>query len=267
MKQSKHLLIHDPSSIGVKGRKAKSYVVKTRLFRTDRMFIPVLKAKPVSQTTCIKVGLWDLNAWVGELDKLVEGMNRSQSKFQFYVVKAMVPVGIVSQPSRVISWAKAALKRDLSPSVKQEIEQNIISNDFFPIAENIRRDLSLDFLVGISAQMIAGESEDEVYWNHFSDYEKKSIMVSSYDLRKYAAGAKRPFEAFLASIILAQMLVARHPKLVYHDDRGCLFDYNENKKSLTKNMRKLTIENECANKIGPADRDAVRSLIGFINSL
>jgi len=214
------------------------------------------------------IGLWDLGAWLGGLTRLIEAMNAVQNSFVFFEVKGTVPAGLISQPQRVIPWLRDCLGRSLTSEEEHDIKQNLIANDYFGLAEAIRSDFQIDLLVGIAPSMVAGNDEEEVYWNHFSTFYKATALVSTHDLREYAERTGRPFETFLACLIIAQVLVALfYPKLGFHDDRGCLFDYNADRVSLMKKGRDLRIEEECQNSIPKSYRPAAQVLMRFLSGL
>jgi hypothetical protein len=148
------------------------------------------------------------------------------------------------------------------------IKNNIVADDYFGLADGIRKDFKIDYIIGITPSMVACEDQDEIYWNHFSTFSHRAILVSTYQLRDFAEKTDRPFEAFLGGIIVAQLLVAKfYPKVGFHDNRGCLFDYNADRISLMDKVRDLKIESECLKGITPRYRPAAQSLIDFLRKL
>jgi hypothetical protein len=220
------------------------------------------QSRPIVQT----VGVWDLGAWLSNLPKLVEALNRAQKTIVFYEVKATVPAGMISRPERMISWLSEILKGKLKKSDKDQIKDNVIANDFFDLAEPIRKDVGTDYLVGITPSMVAWDEPAEgVSWNLFSAFSRRTIIASTFQLREFAAATQRPFEAFLGGIIVAQLLVAKfYPKLGFHDDTGCLFDYCEDRVSIQKHVKDLKIEPKCLRSIGPKFRPAALALVDVL---
>lgn len=213
------------------------------------------------------IGLWDLGAWLGGLSRLVESMNEVQKTFVFYEVKATVPAGFISRPERIIPWLTEVLGRKLKSSEKRDIQNNLIADDYFELAEKIRKDIGIAYLVGITPSMVAGLDNDEPYWNHFSTFEKSTILASTYQLREFAENTGRPFEVFLAKVIISQILVAHYwPRLGFHEDCGCLFDYNADRVSLIKNVLSPYIEAECMDAIDADHQPAVRALVEFLHN-
>jgi hypothetical protein len=242
----------------------------------------------------VTVGIWSLDAWLGDLDRVVAGLNRVQNVFVFYEIEAMVPSGIVSRPERMISldgrpeeietWLNRGTGKPLNPrsqkevlkrtvawleaglgpldeSIRDQIAANLISNDFFPIADRIRNDFGLDYLVGVTSAMVAGVEDDEYYWNHFSTFDERTALASSYDLRDFARETGRPFEAFLVKVICSQLLVAMFfPKLYFHEDNGCMFDYDAARVTLKQKVLKPKIEDACLSRIPKKYREAAVAL-------
>lgn len=223
-----------------------------------------IQAAAVSTPTSIKpanVGLWDLGAWLGGLAGLIESMNACQSAIRFFQVSSTLPAGIVSSRQGMLPWIERKTGKNPSKAIRAQIQENVIAEDFYSRAEVVRRDLQLDYLVGITDRMVAGADEEEVYWNHFSTFRKRLVLASCADLRVFAKDEGVSFESLLGSIIVAQVLVAmRHPKLGYHEDRGCLFDYNGSRITLPATVKKLRIEEPCLESIGPKLRDAALAL-------
>jgi hypothetical protein len=216
----------------------------------------------------LRIGVWDLGAWLGQLPKLLDAMSVAQPRYAFFAVEATVPVGMIRARESVIPWIKENTDEELAEEDRSEIENNMIANDFFAIGETVRKDLEVDYLVGVTPSMVAGESEDgEIYWNHFSSFEGKCVLASTYDLRSFARETKRPFELFLAGIIVAQLLTAQFwgSGLGFHrQNRGCLFDYNEDRASIMDKIDKVEIEPGCLKRIGPEFRDAAVALAKFL---
>jgi hypothetical protein len=177
------------------------------------------------QPDVVRVGIWDLDTRVGGLPRIIEALNIAQPAFTFFEVQATIPAGLVSAPSRVVRWVARAAT--LSAKEREEVAENMIADDFYKHAETVRTDLGLDYLVGLTPQMVAGEDDEEIFWNHFSAFQERLILASTYELAKFAREAGRPFEALVGGVVVAQLLVAIHyPEFGFHDDRGCLFDYN-----------------------------------------
>src|SRR3954447_13481785 len=106
-------------------------------------------------------GIWDLGAWVGGLPGVVEAMNKAQPELVIFEVQAAVPAGLVSQPDRIAQWAEERLARKLRRSERAEMQTAIIDAELFPFAEQVRKDVGVDYLVALTSDSIAGELDDE----------------------------------------------------------------------------------------------------------
>ena len=234
--------------------------------KASMLALRTISAELHRQPHVVTVGLWDLGSKVGRLPDVIEAMNEVQPVFTFFEVQAAIPAGLISLPDGVAAWAKERLGRPLKKAERDDILNNVIANDFFDHGETIRKDLGIDYLVGITPSMVAFEEGERVYWNFFSTYWGRTVLVSTYDLRKYAEAADRTFEAAVLGVAIAQLLTALNPRLGYHDNRGCLFDFNEERDTITDSLRDPRIEPECLGKIQPKYRDAASTLISLLSS-
>ena len=109
-------------------------------------------------------------------------------------------------------------------------------------------------MIGITPSMVAwNEPGQGVTWNRFSAFSRRTIIASTYQLRDFAAETKRPFEEFLGAILVAQLFVAKfYPKVGFHDDNGCLFDYCDDRVSIKKQVEDLKIEPGMPSRDWPA---------------
>lgn len=264
MKLSKHTLVHTPN---VPDASDKLVAKVAPVLRRISAFFE-------REPTPLIIGVWDLGAWLGGLPQLIEAMNGVQQSFIFSEVKATVPAGLISRPQRVIPWLNQALGRDLTPLEELEIKNNLIANDYFELAESIRRDLKMgflereiDYVVGITPSMVAGEFGEYPFWNYFATFANRTVLVSTFQLREFAEQSGRPFEAFLAGVIVVPLLVARFsPKLQFHENRGCLFDFNADRRSIMEKALDPKIEPDCMNAIEEPYRAAVQSLVDLFGS-
>jgi hypothetical protein len=204
-----------------------------------------------------RVGVWDLGAYVGKLPAIVELLNQSQAEYVFYETLAAPPVGIISQPERVRAWVKQLTGR----TGLRDVAQNVIAADFFARAERVRKDLALEYLAGITARLVADEDDQDVEWNLFSTYRGRLVLVSSAELREYAQKARCPYEYAVAGVVVAQLLVAVHPRLDFHDDRGCLFDRNDDRAGIVRVLKDPKIEDSCLKLMKPAGRPAALAIV------
>lgn len=226
-----------------------------------------------NRKTRIWVGVWNLDAFIGNLSNLIRMMNHVQRTFIFREVRAVVPSGLISRPERMVSWLTELSGKDLDQTTRGHITDNLLANDFFGLADMIRIDLSLDYIVGLTPSMVAGEATGEggrkrPYWNHFSTFEKRTILASIFQLDEFARSTKRPIDAFLMVLIASQLLVALSwPKLGFHEDRECIFDYDRNRTRLANKVINPKIEPECLDKIDAPYREAALAFVNLIKTL
>jgi hypothetical protein len=129
------------------------------------------------------------------------------------------------------------------------------------------KSLGLNYLAALTPAMIAGSTAREVYWNHFSSGSGRLFLISTADLREFAREAGRSFESAVACLLVTQLLAAMSPKLHFHADRGCLLDYNGDRKSLIKTLKNPVIETRCLDKMQPNVRAAAESLVATLRRL
>lgn len=211
------------------------------------------------------IGLWDLGAWLaGELYDLVKELNNIQDSFNFYVIKAAVPSGIISHPQLTLKWYDKNRLIDQKEVDLKYFNNNLISNYYYPIAEKIRKKVNVDFIFGISPSMVAGIDDEGAFYNHFSSFEKNTILGSSYQLRDYSIETKIPFKNFLVCIIVSQLLTAMfYPKIGYHLDSGCLFDYDKRRVLIKNKAKDLKIEDTCMNLIPDPYRQSTTKILDY----
>jgi hypothetical protein len=209
----------------------------------------------------VAVGIWDLETRAGNIPELLEALNRAQPTFTFFEVQAAIPSGIVSQQQKVCAWAESRLGRKLLPDEREQIGINIIADEVYPRADKVRKDLGLDYLVAISPYMIAFQNGEKIYWNHFSMDQARVSIISTAQLRTLAHGVGRPFEVAVAALMLSSVLVGLNPQLHYHDDTGCLFDFNEDRYTFATTINRPRIEESCLKQVKPQFRKAASVLV------
>lgn len=94
------------------------------------------------------------------------------------------------------------------------------------------------------------------------------MLVSTYEMRNFAAQASRPFEAAVASLVIGELLALLSPGLEFHEEnRGCIFDFNGDRQSIVESLRQMQIEPECLRRIKPAYRTSADALITALREL
>jgi hypothetical protein len=222
-------------------------------------------------TNALSVGLWDLGAWLGSvLPPLVRRTNRVQGAFRFFEVTAAIPSGMIRPPEGIVEWLRTVMGSRSAGRVHWSRRRRsiIVFEDFRPLADTVRKELGIDYLVGISPSMVAGgDKKSNAYWDYFSQSEGRVILASTYELRAFSSRTSWPFEAYLAEIIVSELLRACSRNLDSHDDRGCLFDFNDDRAGLMTTLDNLHIEPECLKAIRPSCRSAALALVKFMRSL
>ena len=221
------------------------------------------------QKGVFRVGVLDMGSWIGKLPILLEKLNAAQSLFTIFEIQAPIPGGLIKTPEGMAEWASEHLNKPLTKEERDEFSEHMIANKFFDAAEDIRKDedIDVDFIVGITASMVAYISSNTVYWNHFSAVHGKTILISAADLRRFSEQAERPFEAAIGALLVSSLLIAVNDKLDYHDDSGCLFDYNGSRVSLVNTIKNLHIEGKCLDKMTSEQREAAISMLSSLKRM
>jgi hypothetical protein len=273
MKLPPFTLVHSPA--GPKSRSARDKLLstlsasresgalkKSALERVDRELNRAAKVETA--------GIWDLGAWVGGLPRIVEAMNKAQPELVIFEVQAAVPAGLVSRPERIAAWAEEVLARKLRPTERAEMQSSILDVELLPIAERVRKEVGVDYLVALTAEPIAGAVDDEhdgltVFTDLFAAADGRVSIASTAGLREFAADAGRPFEHAAAFVFLGALLASMNPKLETHDDTGCLMDFNYDRAGIVPALRKPALDQQCVDKIKPAYRDMAMKLIRVLD--
>lgn len=215
----------------------------------------------------ITVALWDLGARIGLLPEIIDLLNQSQPVFTFFNLQAPVPAGLVIQAENFAAWARHHSKEKVKTKGNQVIHNNLMSNDFYKYAQTVYKNLGVKYLVGVTPYMVAGEEHGKLFWNYFSTSRKGIILASSYELREYAQQAGRPFEVAVAGVVIAQLLVEINKGLKFHDEnRGCMFDFNNDRVSIVESIRNGMIEPACLNLIDEKYRQAAQNMMAALKS-
>jgi len=201
---------------------------------------------------------------VGRLPNIIAALNEAQPAFTFFELQAAVPAGLLSRPERVWQWARTVSV--IRPKEKRSISSNVILSDFARRAEVVRRDFGIDYLVGITASKVASDDEDNIYWDSFSAYKRRVMLVSTYALSKYARESGRSFEAAVAYIAISTLMVAANPRLEFHDNTGCMFDENEERASIVKDLSHPMIDPGCLKLILPKFRSGAEALVRVLST-
>lgn len=211
----------------------------------------------------LEVGVLDLGAWFAALPELLERLNKGQTQFTFFEVQAPLPGGLLKSGA----WYVKVKDYQLTKSEKAELSTQIYANEFFGAGRNIRLHFGLQYLVGITPAQIAGIDRGSLYWNHFSTSNGPELLISTADLRSFAAKAQRSFEVLVGYLLIAQLLAESNSRVRFHRDRGCLFDYNKSRVSIAQSAAKPTIEPKCLERIQPENRETALKFMQVLGKL
>lgn len=214
-----------------------------------------------------RVGILDLGAWISGLPLLLKKLNAVQSPFTIFEIQAPIPAGMLKSREGMNAWAKKQIGKKFKKSDWDDVESHTVADEFFVAAEDIRKSMGLDLIVGMTPAMVAGVDEDGIYLNHFCSVSGKTIVLSTTDLRPFAEKAGRPYEAAVGAILLAALMVAANKKIYYHDDTGCLFDYNESRVSLIKALKKMYIDENCLGLMTVDQRTAALAMLKVLKDM
>jgi hypothetical protein len=195
--------------------------------------------------TPVTIGVWDVSARMPYLYELVEVLNTRKDRLLFFEVVASPPLGIEANPQRIEQLAQS-VGTALSAEDREGLRRNIVANDVLPRLRQLRERFGLDYLVGLVRQPILVEESDTVDWDFFTATVGREALVSTDGIRGYASEAGRSFEAAVGFLMLSIVACAMQDDASYHDDdRGCLFDYNESRDTLTRGLAAFSLCGAC----------------------
>jgi hypothetical protein len=214
-----------------------------------------------------RIGIWDVDVNAGFLYRVLDTLNHCQKLFKFRRVEATVPMGLTIAGTRIREIAKKYGGNPDDP----DIAKNTFAGDILKVARPMVKSLEVDLLVCVVAPMImdrltkARDGVNGIGWNFFSTSDADVAIVSAYNLRNYAAGANRPFEAALAAVVLGAVLAAVFNKVKFHNEtRGCILDYCENRGDIVEMLRALDICQESLAQLPESAWDTVRKMLQAI---
>ncbi len=213
----------------------------------------------------VTVALWDLDAKIGGISQLIGAINKGQPVFTFFELLAPVPAGLVVRSDGFKQWALRRFGKRVTKRDEQDFQDNLLFDDFYKFARVVREQIGVDYLVGITQQMVAWQGDGEIYWNYFSTYSGQVILSSAYNMPKYAKDAGRPLEVGIAGIVIPQILQILNKRVRYHQNRGCLFDYNEERETIVETIKKTEIEERCLSRLDEKYREATKNMIKVLS--
>jgi hypothetical protein len=222
----------------------------------------------------LRVTVWDVGARVPFLQDVVDRLQDAQTEIEWSTMQAAVPGGLVSTRAKVHTWAnqvrKERGKRIKGKGQLQKInDKTIIDSEFFAVAERVRKRFGLDALAGITPAWIAGKDhKGRPCFDYLSSGEGKHlVLVSTEELPGIAKRARKTVEGAVMTLVLAQVLANRASKLEFHDDIGCLFDYNEEREHFRYTLRHLAMDHDdCIEKMPSGLRQATEKMVAALNN-
>jgi hypothetical protein len=207
--------------------------------------------EPAPLATRIRVGIWDMDVSAGALPRLLDVVDESQSKFTFTCIQAPYQTGLTLPGARTANdwFDRTGSKMPLAFSMV-----NVAARPIFAAAKPVLKEMPVEWLVVVIKNMISDTTDKhECWYNLFSTSSKNVILISTFELRHYAAKAGRSFEAAVLGVALSGLLAAMVPEIEYQNEStGSIFDFAQNRADIVKSIRKPTIDSENRARI-PAD--------------
>jgi hypothetical protein len=218
----------------------------------------------------VTVGLWDLGTRAGNLPKIVSRLNEGQKTFTFYDLQAPVPAGLISRRERILSWAEKHGGRKPQKINFAAHETNVIADDFFDYARQIRHYFNLAYVVGIVPQRITNlEVDNHVAVNRYAASSGRAgkgryCLLSAYNLRRQAKETERNFEASVALLVVCQMLIALSKTLTYDSPKNCIFNCVANEPKRVAALKEFEIGADCLNQVSPLYQQSAGDLMRIL---
>ncbi len=211
----------------------------------------------------LRVGVFDFGTYMAGLPTLMERLNKAQSMFTLFDIMTALPSGLVKNPKGFRDWVKAKNEASLRKLKVAGALPQLIFDDFYVAAENIRKDMGMDIFVCLTPYRVAGlDNAGKPYWDHFVCTLGNVILVSTDDVRRYAAEANRPFEVGAGMLLVASLFTSVNEHLDYHRvDTGCIFDYNDDRDTLATSIANLTIDDHCLAVMTNAEAKAAKGML------
>lgn len=198
----------------------------------------------------VRVGIWDLDATAGALPTLLDRIDECQQRFSFSSVEAPFPTGLTSPGVGVAADWHRRTGQWMDP---EHAGLNVAARPIFEAAGPVLEKLPIEWLVVVVKSMIADTTQEESWLNLFATSSGNVILISTYEVREYAAEAKRSFEAAVFGIALSALLAAMVPQIEYQSkSTGSIFDFCENRADIVKSIRAPHIDAE-NRKVLPGD--------------
>jgi len=98
--------------------------------------------------------------------------------------------------------------------------------------------LPIDWMVVVVEPMISDTTDPEDQWhNLFLSMSVRTVLVSTFDLRRYASEGRRPFECALFGVALAGLLSGMVRGVGFEAGVGGIFDFCTNRDGIVEAIR------------------------------
>lgn len=214
-----------------------------------------------SHTPKQRIGIWDLNASAGSLPHLLDAIEDAQSYFSFYCVEAAFQIGLTTPGDHVAAEWKRRTGGTMS---RTEAASNVCASPIFEAAQPVLDSLSLEWLVVVVESMIADESDlSDAWYNLFATTRGRMVLLSTSDLREFAAEAGRPFESAVVGTALSMVLQEMVKDL--RPTPGTIFDFCEDRHDIVKVIRTPKIDSENRARIPAEVLEPTMQVLGVLS--
>jgi hypothetical protein len=220
------------------------------------------KSTSVTQQNVKKqIGVWDLGAYVAHFAKILDKWNRCQKQYRFERAVINVPHQLIIGGDRTKNAALEYLGEDRVREESKALSNNLFVDAISSIASEIRISGNYEQVALVTPYMLAFLENNRFHYNYYAVTLSRSIFVSAYEMREFAARAKRPFEAAIGAVLLAEVLATSYPQLTFHTEtRGCLFDKNVERRTVVTKFKKMRIESSCLELIPSSLRETAERM-------
>jgi hypothetical protein len=206
-------------------------------------------AKPTSVARQrVRVGIWDLNAAAGSLPRLLDLVEESQSYFSFYSVEAPYQSGLtLTGPHIAREWQELTHTR----MRRAEAELNVSAERIFRASDPVLKALPIEWIVVVVKSMIADTRN--AWLNLFATSRRNVVLVSTFELRAFAAEGGRPFESALLGVAISALIAAMVPEVEYNTGvpTGSIFDFCKVRRDIIMAIRDPHIDAANRSRIPP----------------
>jgi hypothetical protein len=216
-----------------------------------------------------RVALVDLGAWIGELDTLIERLNAAQTQYELFRVRQAVPLWLTSKVPKLEQWLEVELRRPLTEEERASLEPHLILDEYRPFGARIQKQYGIPYVFGLTPApvTVSGDGGSDKFWDYvkcFSVSHKRVGLISTDSVLECSTKAKRPLVVGIGVLVIGAIL-AESTNTMFHGkdeaDRGCIFDYCDNRDNLVLSIQRPHIEESCLLKLSPRRRAAALRMV------